>query len=162
MSLRLAEPLQEHLDDLDADLRAAAGAIGAAIGAELARIRPALLRGSRDEGYEPEAVLLGLELEREGVADAVALSACLTAHRVYVESRGHPEAVSLGALPLAHLLFWASRASVLGSESPTIDWIGPSSRRPDTGHHQFGLEALCAAEVDGERREARAVALVRR
>jgi hypothetical protein len=162
MSLRLTDGLQDVLDELDGDLRAAAGAIGAAIGAELARIRPALLRGSVDEGYEPEAVLLGLELEREGVADAVALSACLTAHRVYVESRGHPEAVSLGALPLAHLLFWASRASVLGTESPRIDWIGPSSRRPDVGTHQFGLEALCAAEVDGELREARAVALVRR
>ena len=99
MSLRPSPGVQDQLDDLDPDLRAAAGAIGAAIGAELARIRPALVRGSTDDDYEPEAVLLGLELEREGLADAVALSACLTAHRVYVESRGHPEAVSLGALP---------------------------------------------------------------
>lgn len=161
MSLRAAPAVQDQLDDLDPDLRAAAGAIGAAIGAELARIRPALVRGSSDEGYEPEGVLLGLELEREGVTDAIALSACLTAHRVYVESRGHPEAVSLGALPLAHLLFWASRASVLGP-SPRIDWIGPASRRPEPATHQFGLEAMCAAKVDGQPREARAVALVRR
>lgn len=161
MSLNPSPEVQHLLDDLDPDLRAAAGAIGAAIGAELARIRPALLRGASDEGYEPEGVLLGLELEREGVADAVALSACLTAHRVYVESRGHPEGVSLGALPLAHLLFWASRASMLGP-SPRIDWIGPASRRPDPTGGQFGLEALCTAQVDGHQREARAVALVRR
>lgn len=161
MSLRPSPDVQERLDELDPDLRAAAGAIGAAIGAELARIRPAMVRGSQDEGYEPEGVLLGLELEREGVADAVALSAVLTAHRVYVESRKHPEAVSLGALPLAHLLFWASRASVLGP-SPRIDWIGPASRRPSPAAHQFPLEAACIAAVDGHQREARAVALVRR
>ena len=70
-------------------------------------------------------------------------------------------AVSLGALPLAHLLFWASRASVLGP-SPRIDWIGPASRRPDPATHQFGLEAMAAAHFDGQPREARAVALVRR
>lgn len=161
MTLRLAEDLQQELDDLDPDLRAAASAIGSAIGAELARIRPALIRGSVDEGYEPEAVVLGMQLEREGLTDAVALAACLTAHRVYVESRGHPEAVSLGALPLAHLLFWASRASVLGP-TPRIDWIGPVARKPDAANHQFDLEAACAAEVDGHRREARAAALVRR
>jgi hypothetical protein len=161
VSLRPGPAVRERLDDLDPDLRAAAGAIGAAIGAELARIRPAMVRGSDDEGYEPEGVLLGLELAREGPADAVALSACLTAHRVYVEARGHPEAVSLGALPLAHLLFWASRASVLGP-SPRIDWIGPASRRPEAAAHQLALEAACAAEVDGRPREARAVALVRR
>lgn len=120
-----------------------------------------MVRGAADEDYEPEGVLLGLDLEHEGVTDAVALSACLTAHRVYVETRGHPEAVSLGALPLAHLLFWASRAAVLGS-SPRIDWIGPASRRPAAGAHQFGLEAICFAEVDGQQREARAAALVRR
>jgi hypothetical protein len=161
VSLRPSTAVQDELDELDPDLRAAAGAIGAAIGAELARIRPAMVRGASEEGYEPEAVLLGLELEREGAADAVALSACLTANRVYVESRGHPEAVSLGALPLAHLLFWASRASVLGP-SPRIDWIGPASRRPDPTAHQFNLEATCTAEIDGHPREARAVALVRR
>ena len=161
MSLRPGPAVQRGLDELDPELRAAAGAIGAAIGAELARIRPALVRGAADEDYEPDGVLLGLDLEREGVTDSVALSACLTAHRAYVEARGHPEAVSLGALPLAHLLFWASRASVLGP-SPRIDWIGPASRRPDAEAHQFGLEATCFAEVDGQHREARAVALVRR
>ncbi len=161
MSLRPGPAVRRRLDELDHELRAAAEAIGAAIGAELARIRPALVRGAAEEEYEPDGVLLGLDLEREGVTDAVALSACLTAHRVYVESRGHPEAVSLGALPLAHLLFWASRASVLGP-SPRIDWIGPASRRPDAGAHQFELEATCFAEVDGQQREARAAALVRR
>lgn len=161
MSLRPGPAVRRRLDELDPELRAAAEAIGAAIGAELARIRPALVRGAADEDYEPEGILLGLDLEREGVTDAVALSACLTAHRVYVESRGHPEAVSLGALPLAHLLFWASRASVLGP-SPRIEWIGPSSRRPEAASHQFGLEAACLAEVDGRQREARAAALVRR
>lgn len=65
--------MQDRLDDLEPDLRAAAGAIGAAIGAELARIRPALVRGSNDDAYEPEGVLLGLELEHEGIADAVAV-----------------------------------------------------------------------------------------
>lgn len=161
MSLRLADDLKDQLDALDPDLRAAASAIGSAIGAELTRIRPALVRGSVDEGYEPEAVVLGMHLEREGVADAIALAACLTAHRVYVEARGHPEGISLGALPLAHLLFWASRASVLGP-TPRIDWIGPLARKPDAATHQFDLEAGCTAEVDGERREARAAALVRR
>lgn len=161
MSLRLTDALQEKLDVLEPDLRAAASAIGSAIGAELARIRPALMRGSVEEGYEPDAVVLGMQLEREGLADAVALAACLTAHRVYVESRGHPEGISLGALPLAHLLFWASRASVLGP-TPRIDWIGPVARRPDPANHQFDLEAVCAAEVDGQPREARAAALVRR
>lgn len=161
MSLRLERPLQDQLDTLDPELRAAAGAIGSAIGAELVRIRPALMRGSVDEGYEPDAVVLGLQLEREGLADAVALAAVLTAHRVYVESRGHPEGISLGALPLAHLLFWASRASVLGP-TPRIDWIGPAARRPDPSKRQFDVEAACSAEVDGQLREARAVALVRR
>lgn len=161
MSLRFDTDLQGQIEILDPDLRAAASAIGSAIGAELARIRPALMRGSVDEGYEPDAVLLGMQLEREGLADAVALAAVLTAHRVYVESRGHPEAISLGALPLAHLLFWASRASVLGP-TPRIDWIGPAGGRPDPSKHQFDVEAACMAEVDGTRREARAVALVRR
>lgn len=142
-------------------MRAAASAIGSAIGAELARIRPALMRGSIEEEYEPEAVLMGVHLEREGVTDAIALAAIITAHRVYVESRGHPEGISLGALPLAHLLFWASRASVLGP-TPRIDWIGPLARRPDPSNHQFDIEASCSAEVDGQMREARAVALVRR
>jgi hypothetical protein len=59
------------------------------------------------------------------------------------------------------LLFWASRASVIGP-TPRIDWIGPEARRPNPANHQFDLEAACAAEVDGQRREARAVALVRR
>lgn len=159
--MRLERDVQDQLDSLDPDLRAAAGAIGSAIGAELVRIRPALMRGSVDEGYEPEAVILGLQLEREGVTDAVAVAAVLTAHRVYVESRGHPEGISLGALPLAHLLFWASRASVLGP-TPRIDWIGPVAQRPEPTNHQFDIEAACSAEVDGQRREARAVAIVRR
>jgi hypothetical protein len=161
MSLRPGPAVRRRLDELDHELRAAAEAIGAAIGAELARIRPALVRGAVEEEYEPDGILLALDLEREGVIDGVALTAVLTAHRVYVESRGHPEAVSLGALPLAHLLFWASRASVLGP-SPRIDWIGPASRLPDAAPNQFGLEATCFAEVDGQQREARAAALVRK
>jgi hypothetical protein len=158
VALRLAPQQEQALSSLDRELRMAAEAIGAGLGAQLSHLRPGLSR--RDEG-EPDGLLAELELDREGEPDALSLASCLAAHRAYVSARGEPGGVSVGALALARLLVWASRATLIGP-APRIAWIGPPARRPDPAPGQFELGARCVAEVDGVRREARAVALVSR
>jgi len=158
VALRLAPEHEEALAGLERELRMAAEAIGASLVAQLSQLRPGLAR--RDDGH-PDALLGELELDREGPPDALSLAGCLAAHRGYVTARGEPGGVSVGALALARLLVWASRAALLGAP-PRIAWIGPPARRPDPAPGQFELGARCVAEVDGVRREARAVALVSR
>ena len=130
--------------------------IGAGLAPQLSQLRPGLAR--REDG-EPDALLAELDLDREGPPDALSLAGCLAAHHAYVTARGEPGGVSVGALALARLLVWASRAALLGAP-PRIAWIGPPARRPDPAPGQFELGSRCVAEVDGVRREARAVALV--
>jgi hypothetical protein len=156
MGLRLDPRRQEALEALEPELRAAAGAIGAAVREELVRRAPGLVRA---EGGPADGLLLELGLDREPEPDDVSLAACVAAHRAYVTSRGEPDGLSLGALALARLLVWASRASILGP-APRLAWLGPPSRRPEPGPDQVTLEAHAACEVDGRRREARAVALL--
>ncbi|MEW6582959.1 MAG: hypothetical protein AB1416_09380, partial [Actinomycetota bacterium] len=157
--LRLPPGLQADLDALDPELRAAARAIGAGLRAELSRMRPALSRG--DGGSDVDAELVSLDLEHEGGADAVSLSACLAAHRAYVTERGHPDGVSLGALAIARLLVWGTRASLLGA-APRVRWIGPPGRRPDLADDQVALSATAVASVGGVERRAGAVAVVQK
>jgi len=158
LTLRLAPEQERVLADLEPELRMAAEAIGAGLGRQLSSLRPGLAR--REDG-DPDALLGELELDREGPPDALSLAGCLAAHRAYVAARGAPGGVSVGALALARLLVWASRAALLGP-APRIAWIGPPARRPEPQAGQFELGARCVAEVDGVRREARAVALVSR
>ena len=157
--LRLPEGVQDGLDALEPDLRSAARAIGAGLRAELTRMRPALSR--TDDGADPDAELVSLDLEHEGGADALSLSACLAAHRAYVTERGHPEGVSLGALAIARLLVWGTRASMLGP-APKVTWIGPPGRRPDLREDELSLAATAVVRIGEAERRAGAVAVVKR
>jgi len=159
VTLRVGPEQEAGLQGLEPELRSFADAIGGTLGPELLRRAPGLARVGEGESGDPDALLVALELDREPEPDAVTLSACLAAHRAYVGGRGRPEAVSLGALALARLLIWASRAALLGP-APAVSWIGPPSRRPEPEAGQLILEARCVCEIAGRRREARAVALV--
>ncbi len=158
MSLRLGPEQEARLRGLEPEVRTFAETIGASLGPELGRRAPGLARAN-GEG-DPDAVLVALELDREPEPDPVTLTACLAAHRAYVGARGRPEATSLGALALSRLLVWTWRASLLDGPVPQMSWIGPPSRRPEPGAGQVSLGARCVCEIDGLRREARAVALV--
>lgn len=160
MGLRLGPERQAAVDGLESELRAAAVALGSGLGPELARRAPGLAAGA-GESAEPDALLLELALDREPEPDAVTLAACAAAHRAYVTGRGRPEGVSMGALALARLLVWASRAALLGAV-PKLVWLGPPTRRPEPGEDRVALEARCVCEIAGARREARAAALVAR
>jgi hypothetical protein len=168
VGLRLPEAERAAVDALEPDLRAAAEAIGGSLRGRLTTLRPGLLRppaggaGPGEAGAgPPDALLDALELDREGLPDALSLAACLAAHRAYVAARGEAEGVSIGALALARLLVWASRAALLGP-APRVAWIGPAPRQPEAQPGQFALGARCAVTVEGRVREARAVALVAR
>ncbi|MEQ9337841.1 MAG: hypothetical protein RJQ03_11680, partial [Miltoncostaeaceae bacterium] len=95
----------------------------------------------------------------EGPPDALSLLACLAAHRAYVGGRGRPEGVSVGALPIARLMVWAHRATLLGA-APRLVWVGPAVRAPEPGPRQMVLRARCAVAVDGAVRRAEAAAVV--
>ncbi len=158
MSLRFAPALQETLEELDPDLRGAALAIGTALGGQLGRLRPALSQGA-DPATAPDVEVISLALDADGEPDGVSLAAIRAAHQAYVSARGAPDATSLGALAIARLLVWAQRAALLGA-TPAISWIGPEQRRPAdaTG---IEIHAACVGLVDGTRRTAKALALVR-
>lgn len=158
MSLRLAPALQETLEAIDPELRGPAHAIGMGLGKQVGPLRPALTLGI-DPTVPPEVEVISLELAPEGEPDAISLAACQAAHQTYVTSRGAPASASLGALAIARLLVWAQRAALLGA-TPQITWIGPPQRRPPDA---AGIEirASCVALVDGTRRTATAIALVR-
>ncbi|MGD9694782.1 MAG: hypothetical protein AB7V42_03870 [Thermoleophilia bacterium] len=156
MSLRLSDDHNRLLGDLDGELRAAAEAIGLALGGQLTRLAPALTRPA--EGDEADARLAALDLEHEDAPDGVSLAACLAAHRAYVASRGDPSAVSAGALALGRLLVWGQRAALLGP-APRIVWLGPPARRPERSD-VVALRATCALEMAGATRRAAALALI--
>jgi hypothetical protein len=159
VGLRLTPERQAQVDGLDPDLRLAAESIGVALRPELVRRAPTLVPQT-DLGDPPgESVLVALELDREPEPDPLTLAACVAGHRAYVAARGRPDGLSLGALALARILAWASRAALLGA-APRIAWLGPPSRRPEPEAGQVALEARCVCEVGGRRREARASALV--
>ena len=120
-----ADPVQY----LDPDLRAGAQVIGFSVAARLRDLAPAL-RPADDSGTEATFVIDTLDLEPVDPADALTLVACLGAHDAYAVGRGRPGAVSAGALALARVLVWATRAEMLGGR-PDVRWIGPPARMPD-------------------------------
>lgn len=157
MPLRLTDDDHARVAALDAELRTAAEAIGAALAPQLKRLTPAL--APQAGGAEPEAVLTALDLDHEGAPDPLSLAACVAAHRAYVAARGRPEGVSTGALAIARLLVWGQRAALLGP-APKIAWIGPAPRQPEAGAGQAALRARCVVTVAGTTRRAEAAALV--
>jgi hypothetical protein len=157
VGLSLDDAGAARVAELDGELRGAAEAIGLAVAVQLVRLRPALMAAQPDE---PSAVLVGLTLERDGEADALSLAACLAAHRAYVTRRRRPHAVSAGALALSRVLVWGQRAALLGP-SPQMIWLGPPMRRPDGHSEALEVRASCVLAIDGNRREARALGLVR-
>lgn len=113
---------------LDPDLANAARGIGVAVAARLRDLAPAI-RPATDAG-EPDLVVEEITLEPADPLDPVTLLACMSAHDAYVAARGRAGGASPGALALARVLTWASRAEMLG-RTPRIAWIGPPARRPD-------------------------------
>lgn len=157
--LRVPPGVQADLDALEPELRSAARAIGAGLRAELTKMRPALSRD--DEGGDPDAELVSIDLEHDGPADPLSLTACLAAHRAYVTERGHPDGVSLGALAISRILVWGTRASMLG-RAPVVTWIGPPARRPELSDDEVSLAATATIRIGEAERRAGAVAVVKR
>ena len=157
MALRLSEAQAELVGALEPDLRIAAEAIGFGLRDQLTRLAPGLTRPP--EGADADAVLVDLDLDHDGVADALSLAAVMAAHRSYVAARGQPEGVSAGALALGRLLVWAQRAAMLGPP-PKVVWVGPATRRPDDEEGRLALSARSAVTMAGATRRAEAVALI--
>lgn len=147
-----ADPMQH----LDPDLRAGAQAIAFAVATRLRDLAPAI-RPADASGAEPTFVIDTITLVPDDPADAVTLMACLGAHDAYATGRGRAGAVSPGALALARVLVWATRAEMLGAQ-PDVRWIGPPTRLP------AGLEGqLITASVElnsGETRARASAAMV--
>jgi len=120
-----ADPVQH----LDPDLRAGAQAIAFAVATRLRDLAPAI-RPVDESGAEPTFVIDAIGLVPEDPPDAITLVACLGAHDAYATGRGRPGAVSPGALALARVLVWATRAEMLGAQ-PDVRWIGPPARMPE-------------------------------
>ena len=114
---------------VDPDLEAGAQAIAFAVAARLRELAPSL-RPAGDGGAEPVFDVAEIVLDPDDPADALTLSACLSAHDAYAAARGRPGAVSPGGLALARVLVWATRAEMLGAR-PDVRWIGPPARMPD-------------------------------
>lgn len=161
MALRLSDAHSERVGALEPGLRAAAEAIGVALRPRLSQLAPGLTRPREADPEDADAVLVGLDLDREGEPDPLSLVACTAAHAAYVGSRGRADAVSAGALALARLLVWAQRAAMLGP-APRVEWIGPAARRPEEMGDRIALSARCALEMGGAIRRAEAVALIAR
>jgi hypothetical protein len=157
VSLALDDAGAARVAAVDSELRAAAEAIGVAIAVQLDRLRPALSPAQPDE---PLAVLTDLSLERDAEPDGLTLAACMAAHRAYTVRRGRPDAVSSGALALSRVLVWGQRAAMLG-RAPEVLWLGPPTRRPEGHDDAIEIRATCVLEIGGQRREARALGLVR-
>lgn len=161
MGLRLSDAHSERVGTLEPGLRAAAEAIGVALRPRLAELAPGLTRPREGDPPGEDAVLVALDLDREGAPDPLSLVACTAAHAAYVAARGRADGVSAGALALARLLVWAQRAAMLGP-APRIEWIGPSARRPEGMDDRLALSARCALEMGGATRRAEALALIAR
>ncbi|MDH3225738.1 MAG: hypothetical protein OEM67_01425 [Thermoleophilia bacterium] len=158
MSLGVSEGDTRAIEALEPEVRITAEALGASLADRLVELAPSLTRDGDDTS--PSARLVALSLDRERDPDPVSLVACLGAHRAYLARRGNPEGVSLGALALARLLVWATRASMIGP-APEVVWLGPGARRPAAGPDQYVIVARARAEVSSGQREAVAEALVR-
>ncbi len=160
MPLGLTDEHQSGIDELSAELRAAAEAIGLGLAGQLTKLHPALARTPDGESVDDGAAILGeLDLDHEGAPDALTLAACLAAHRAYVRSRGSPDGVSAGALALSRLLVWLQRAAMLGP-APTLVWIGPAPRCPEPGAGQHRLSARCALRLGDAERRAEAASVI--
>lgn len=144
---------------LDPDLSAGSQAIGFAVAERLRELAPAL-RPVGDSGAEPRFLIEEISLDPADPADALTLAACLAAHDGYVAGRGRPGAVSPGALALARVLVWATRAEMLGAR-PDVRWIGPPARMPDDAEGQV-VTAAVVLECDGTRARAQAAMVVAR
>lgn len=157
MTLEVASGLGGPLGDLDAELRLAAEAIGAAVVPTLLELRPRVA-----EAEDEPTTLDSLHLEGEGDPDGVMLAACLAAHAAYVARRGQPGGVSTGGLAIARLLVWAQRAAVIGHPLQ-VSWIGPPARAPQADEETHRVLARCTVSGGsaGVSRRAEAVALVR-
>jgi len=155
VGIRLAEG-PDPVAALDPDLAQAARGIGVAVAMRLRELAPAI-RPAGAAG-EPDLVIEEITLDPEDPLDPVTLLACISAHDAYVSGRGRSAGASPGALAIARLLTWATRAEALG-RAPRITWIGPPSRRPDDipGHVVSASVRLSGA--DGAVRAA-AVAIV--
>ncbi|HEX2503149.1 MAG TPA: hypothetical protein VHK00_04340 [Miltoncostaeaceae bacterium] len=159
MALRLTEAQAQMVGALEPDLRMAAEAIGVGLRDQLTRLAPGLTRPGEDGDDAVEALLVDLDLDHDGAADAVSLAAVMAAHRSYVAARGRPGAVSTGALALARLLVWAQRAALLGPP-PRLVWLGPAARCPEDAGGRIALSARSAVAMGGTTRRAEAVALI--
>jgi hypothetical protein len=157
VGLRLDAAHQELIAGVEPELRVAAEALGMGLRDQLTQLAPGLTRATEGD-EDPEAVLVTLDLDREGAPDALSLAACVAAHRAYVIARGRPDGVSAGALALARLLVWAQRAALLGPP-PRIAWLGPAPRKPET-EGKLELAARAALRVGDATRRAEAVALI--
>jgi hypothetical protein len=157
VGLRLDAAHQELITGVEPELRVAAEALGMGLRDQLTRLAPGLTRATEGD-EDPEAVLVTLDLDREGAPDALSLAACVAAHRAYVLARGRADGVSAGALALARLLVWAQRAALLGPP-PRIAWLGPAPRKPDTAG-KVELAARAAVRIGDVTRRAEAVALI--
>ncbi len=144
---------------LDSDLQSGARAIGVAVAPRLRDMTPAI-RPAADGGVEPEFLLESMTLDPEDPADPVTMVACLSAHDAYVAARKRPGAVSPGALALARILVWATRAEMLGAH-PQILWLGPPSRLPDD-IHGYVVRASVRLTSGATTARAEAVAVIRR
>jgi hypothetical protein len=127
VGIRLAEG-PDPASALDPDLANAARGIGVAVAARLMELAPAI-RPPAGQG-EPDLVIEEITLDPPDPLDALTLLACMSAHDAYVTGRGRAAGASPGALALARVLAWASRAEMLG-RAPRIAWLGPPNRRPD-------------------------------
>lgn len=144
---------------LDPDLAAGSQAIGMAVSARLRELAPAL-RPATEGGGEPRFLIEELALDPADPADALTVAACISAHDGYVAARGRPGAVSPGALALARVLVWATRAEMLGAR-PEVRWIGPPARMPEGLQGQV-VTASVVLECEGTRARAQAVVVVAR
>ena len=158
MGLGVSEGDARAIEALDVEVRVTAEALGASLADRLVELAPSLTRDGDDAS--PSAQLVALSLDREPDPDPVSLAACLGAHRAYVARRGNPDGLSLGALALARLLVWATRASMIGP-APEVVWLGPGARRPAAEPNQHVIVARARAAVPSGQREAVAEALVR-
>lgn len=155
MGIRLADA-PDPAAALDPDLANAARGIGVAVAARLRELAPAI-RPATDSG-EPDLVIEEITLDPPDPLDPLTLLACMSAHDAYVAARGRAAGASPGALALARVLTWASRAEMLG-RTPRIAWLGPPARRPDDVQGMAVTATVRLAGADGPVRAA-AVAVV--
>ena len=151
VALRLTEAQAQMVGALEPDLRMAAEAIGVGLRDQLTRLAPGLTRPGEDGDDAVEALLVDLDLDHDGAADAVSLAAVMAAHRSYVAARGRPGAVSTGALALARLARVGAARGAARSASPPRR----SARRRDARRTPGAASCPREARRDGRHHAAR-------